>query len=288
MQDDILDEDDVAGISVTKRGSFRDVLLKSAAQINPHQLKAIYGFLSSSLPEFSPSVLSEDSFKYLISKAEIKTLEKAGKNEEPLYQRGVQNQYFTLVLQGKLEIQSGQEGFRSESGPFSYLGVTALKNVDFIPDFSAKVLMTAQVLRIKKKQYDDAVRMNPTITPTVRKPSPQPRDRRLEPKSFMESTDFVELRTAPKSSEPTRKGKSKPLSIALKDFKKNDKKKKEEKLGLIDTSSADDESGSATPNTEPESPFSAYRTSAAQAVLTAFGNGEKREPAVEEQFSSSV
>ena len=39
--------------------------------------------------------------------------------------------------------------------------------------------------------YDDAVRMNTTITP-VRKTTPP--SRRHEPKSFMESTEFVELR----------------------------------------------------------------------------------------------
>lgn len=286
LQDDILDEDDVVGVPLTKRGSFRDVLLKSAAQINPHQLKAIYAFLSSSVPEFSANILSEDSFKYLISKAEVLLLDKANKAEPHIYERGVKTSYFTLILQGKIEILSGQEGFRSECGPFSFLGITALKNDNFIPDFTAKVLVNAQVLRIRKKQYEEAVRMNTTISltvPTTNRNRGLSPSRRPEPKSFMESTDFVELRAKPVEKEGAAarllRAKAKPLTIALKDLaapvKKNKKDAKEEKEGLIDTSlSSADESGNISPGDDVAEPFSAYRTDAAQAVLSAFNGGE--------------
>lgn len=225
LQDEIMDEDDVGSPRSTNKG-FRDVVLKGSSQINPHQMKAIYTFLSSSLPEFSPTLLSEDSFKYLLSKAETKHIDKPTRDEEPLYVRGAHSPYFTLVLQGKVEIQSGFEGFRSECGPFSYLGVYALKTDNFVPDFTAKVLVNAQLLRFRKKQYDDAIRMNNTITP-ARRLVPVGRLQPPEPKSFMDSNEFVE-RSA------KRKGKHTTLAIALKDLtKKNTSANPEERMGLI-------------------------------------------------------
>eukprot|EP00026_Physarum_polycephalum_P004274 Phypoly_transcript_04291.p3 GENE.Phypoly_transcript_04291~~Phypoly_transcript_04291.p3 ORF type:complete len:155 (+),score=48.30 Phypoly_transcript_04291:1737-2201(+) len=154
--------------------------------------------------------------------------------------------------------------------------------------------MNAQVLRIKKKQYDDAVRMNTTITPP-RKASPA--QKRPDPKSFMDSTDFVEIRGNNSKETRAGKGKTKPLAIALKELthagKKHSKDKTEEKIGLMldnSNTSYSDESGSVTPNREEEveSPFSAYRTTnAANAVLTAFVD-DAANGGIEEQLSSSV
>lgn len=127
--------------------------------------------------------------------------------------------------------------------------------------------------------------MNATISPQ-RRTTPQ----RAEPKSFMDSHEFVELRgaTSPAAaSESTRdrKGKSKPkptpLTIALKDMSK--KGTREEKQGLMASplSPYEEERGGGggegrrvdlSPDSQamPESPFASIRQSAADAVVAAF------------------
>lgn len=223
LQDEIMDEDDVGN----KRSSngFREIIQKGAQQINHQQLKAVYTYLSSTLPEFSSTLLSEDAFKFLVGKSEVIQYDKNNKCDEPLYQRGTLSPYFTLILQGKVEIQSGVEGFRSEGGPFTFLGINALKSDNFVPDFTASVLLSAQILRIKKKPYEDAIRMNPTIAP-AKKPALPLAPPKPEPKSFMDSNEFTERRT----NIPAKT----KVTIALRDMTKKTNNMKEERIGLID------------------------------------------------------
>jgi len=239
LQEEIMDEDDVEG---TKGLSgFREIVLKGgSSQVNQQQLKAIYTYLSSTLTEFSPSIMSEDAFKYLMNKAEIKQIEKPTQLDEILYERGTPSSYFTLILQGKIEIQSGAEGFRSDGGPFTYLGLAALKNETFTPDFTAKVLLNTQMLRIKKKQYDDALRMHHSFgQPVAQKKTTA----RQEPKSFMDNIDF-------ESSRRAASGRRTPINIAMKEFNPIGKKK-EEKIGLMDDT--DDLNGPSGASSSPPS-----------------------------------
>lgn len=77
LQDEIMDEDDVVTVRPTRGyahftivvrliwlSSFRDLVKTGTKQINPSQLKAVYGFLSTTLTEFLPSIVSEEAFKY--------------------------------------------------------------------------------------------------------------------------------------------------------------------------------------------------------------------------------
>ncbi|GAA6086449.1 metal transporter CNNM4 [Tachysurus ichikawai] len=43
-----------------------------------------------------------------------------------LYQRGKAVDYFILILQGRVEVEAGNENMKFETGPFSYYGVMAL------------------------------------------------------------------------------------------------------------------------------------------------------------------
>jgi hypothetical protein len=70
-----------------------------------------------------------------------------------LYVRGVPNSNFYLILQGEVVVCSGQEGFYVKMGPYNYLGLDALENSDFIPDFSAKVINNARLLRMTHKSF---------------------------------------------------------------------------------------------------------------------------------------
>lgn len=237
LQDEIMDEDDVGGGGIRQSRNFREVIGKATTQINPQQFKAIYVYLSSTLPEFSTSIMSEEAFKYLVGKSEFKNVEKPTKTDEPLYIRNTKSEYFTLILQGKVEIQSGVENFRSEGGPFTYLGLTALRSDNFVPDFTAKILVNAQLLMVKKKNYEDALRMHQNIAPSSKK---APTLARPEPKNFMENTEFPERRTAtlnPVGITPRAKS---PMSIALRDLK-GKTKSKQEKVGLMSKDDFEDE-----------------------------------------------
>ena len=72
-----------------------------------------------------------------------------------LYTRNVPSENFYLILQGNVVVCSGNEGFMVKLGPFNYLGVEALTkdSGSYIPDYSAKVINNARLLKITRKRY---------------------------------------------------------------------------------------------------------------------------------------
>lgn len=71
-----------------------------------------------------------------------------------IYKRGVPSFNAYLILNGRLEITAGCDGFVSEAGPWTLLGVHALVDDLYAPDFSARVLeKPARLLRISRKFY---------------------------------------------------------------------------------------------------------------------------------------
>ena len=74
-----------------------------------------------------------------------------------IYARGVTNENFYLILDGKVSVCSGNEGFLLEQGPFNYMGTECLTNDYYKPDFSAKVIGKAKLLKINKEAYRKAV-----------------------------------------------------------------------------------------------------------------------------------
>jgi len=78
-------------------------------------------------------------------------------DEDWIYWKGRPSDKFTLVLQGRIGMHLGQEGFRSEVGAFSVMGRGALKRQEFHPDFDA-FLVTPKVrlLVISKRHFEEA------------------------------------------------------------------------------------------------------------------------------------
>lgn len=70
-----------------------------------------------------------------------------------LYVRGVSNEFFYLVLSGKVMICSGNEGFLLEQGPFNFMGADCLSNDHYVPDFSAKIIGRTRLLKISRTDY---------------------------------------------------------------------------------------------------------------------------------------
>lgn len=74
-----------------------------------------------------------------------------------LFIRGVANDNFYLILSGKVVICSGNEGFFLEQGAFNYMGIDCLTNDAYKPDFSAKIVGKAKLLKISRDDYRRAM-----------------------------------------------------------------------------------------------------------------------------------
>jgi hypothetical protein len=70
-----------------------------------------------------------------------------------LYQRGKNSTHFTLILQGKVLIRTGVEGFELELGPWSHLANKGLTTANYLPDFDAAPIPPYRIIRIHRSSY---------------------------------------------------------------------------------------------------------------------------------------
>ncbi|CDW87629.1 metal transporter cnnm2 [Stylonychia lemnae] len=84
---------------------------------------------------------------------------KLQQNIDPiLFVRGIPTTDFYLILQGDVLVCSGSEGFFIKLSSYDYLGLKALQEQVYKPDFSAKVLNQAKLLKINQSQYNQFIR----------------------------------------------------------------------------------------------------------------------------------
>ena len=78
-----------------------------------------------------------------------------------LYTRGEPSSIMTLVLQGRVRVKAGTEGFESELGPWSVLAPKTLTpdsaSPPYVPDFDASLLPPARVVRVSAAAYRAAL-----------------------------------------------------------------------------------------------------------------------------------
>jgi hypothetical protein len=78
-----------------------------------------------------------------------------------LYQRNIPSDFFTLILDGKANVEAGREKFLSEVSRWTCLCEDVLRRRpqegEFVPDFSATVTKNARILRISSKRFWAAV-----------------------------------------------------------------------------------------------------------------------------------
>ncbi|XP_058874780.1 metal transporter CNNM4-like, partial [Acipenser ruthenus] len=80
---------------------------------------------------FAPTLISDKILLRLLKHPEViqeihfKEDDKK-RAEHYLYQRSRPTDYFTLILQGRVEVEAGNEHMKLETGPFSYYGVMSL------------------------------------------------------------------------------------------------------------------------------------------------------------------
>lgn len=108
--------------------------------------------------------INEEDSQALVHPQYIEEIERVDQLKEDgyvfnpiLFTRGIETDAFYLILSGKVEVCSGNEGFMIMQSSFNYLGADSLIRDDYKPDFSAKVIDHARVLRITRSQYRKAI-----------------------------------------------------------------------------------------------------------------------------------
>ena len=127
----------------------------------PHNLRS-NGLMKRQSNPMNPSLqnVSADINEPFLSKLSANENEDLLANEElnnlinpVLFVRGVPSESFYLILTGKVMICSGNEGVLLEQQPFNYMGTECLTNDNYVPDFSAKVVGKAKLLKISRQDY---------------------------------------------------------------------------------------------------------------------------------------
>ncbi|XP_058230838.1 metal transporter CNNM4 isoform X2 [Hemibagrus wyckioides] len=104
---------------------------ESKVKISPQLLLAAHRFLATEVNLFSQSQISEKVLLRILRHPDVIQDIKFNENDKRsphhyLYQRGKAVDYFILILQGRVEVEAGNENMKFETGPFSYYGVMAL------------------------------------------------------------------------------------------------------------------------------------------------------------------
>nr|XP_040051818.1 metal transporter CNNM4 isoform X2 [Gasterosteus aculeatus aculeatus] len=111
--------------------AFKQSESESKVKISPQLLLAAHRFLATEVSLFSPSQVSDKVLLRILRHPdviqEIKfcAADKLSAHHY-VYQRGKPVDYFVLILQGRVEVEAGNENMKFETGPFSFYGVMAI------------------------------------------------------------------------------------------------------------------------------------------------------------------
>ncbi|XP_025068613.1 metal transporter CNNM4, partial [Alligator sinensis] len=142
IKSEILDESDMytdnrsrkrVGPTRAKRdfSAFKDPDNELKVKVSPQLLLAAHRFLATEVPLFTPNLMSEKILLRLLKHPDVIQelhFEEADRRSPRhfLYVRGRPADCFTLILQGKVEVEAGKENMKFETGAFSFYGVMAL------------------------------------------------------------------------------------------------------------------------------------------------------------------
>ncbi|KAJ8261128.1 hypothetical protein COCON_G00168510 [Conger conger] len=106
---------------------------ESNVKISPQLMLAAHRFLATEVSLFSPLQITEKVLLRILRHPhviqEIKFSDSSKHSPQHyIYQRGKAVDYFILILQGRVEVEAGNENMKFETGPFSYYGVMALSS----------------------------------------------------------------------------------------------------------------------------------------------------------------
>ncbi|XP_029693757.1 metal transporter CNNM4 isoform X1 [Takifugu rubripes] len=142
----------------------------SKVKISPQLMLAAHRFLATEVSLFSPFQITEKILLRILRHPDVIQELKFNESDKRspqhyVYQRGKAVDYFILILQGRVEVEAGNENMKFETGPFSYYGVMALSS--------------------------PTQAVTPPLSPSVASPPP----RRLSLKRFSLFTRFPEFRS---------------------------------------------------------------------------------------------
>ncbi|XP_061782651.1 metal transporter CNNM4 isoform X2 [Nerophis lumbriciformis] len=103
----------------------------SKAKISPQLMLAAHRFLATEVSLFAAFHVTEKVLLRILRHPDVVQELKFNDNDKRtpqhfLYQRGKPVDYFVLILQGRVEVEAGNENMKFETGPFSFYGVMAL------------------------------------------------------------------------------------------------------------------------------------------------------------------
>ncbi|XP_031433170.1 metal transporter CNNM4 isoform X2 [Clupea harengus] len=106
---------------------------ESKVKISPQLLLAAHRFLATEVNLFSPLQISDKVLLRILKHPDVVQEVKFNENDKRsplhfLYLRGKPIDFFILILQGRVEVEAGNENMKFETGPFSYYGVMALSS----------------------------------------------------------------------------------------------------------------------------------------------------------------
>ena len=135
-----------------QRGASKANLLGTVPAVkSTDEMRALISFLSSNVGLFRPAAISTAALRRLVQRCSLVAV---GADEVSdgryVYVRGVPTSQCCLLLHGRLQIRAGLEGFLSEVGPWTTLGLSALTDPDYRPDFTARILEPARILVITR------------------------------------------------------------------------------------------------------------------------------------------
>ncbi|XP_029018263.1 metal transporter CNNM4 isoform X2 [Betta splendens] len=104
---------------------------ESKVKISPQLLLAAHRFLATEVSLFSPAQISDKVLLRILRHPDVIQEIKFSDSDKRsphhyIYQRGKPVDYFVLILQGRVEVEAGNENMKFETGPFSYYGIMAL------------------------------------------------------------------------------------------------------------------------------------------------------------------
>ncbi|XP_056117436.1 metal transporter CNNM4 isoform X3 [Rhinichthys klamathensis goyatoka] len=104
---------------------------ESKVKISPQLMLAAHRFLATEVSIFSPLQIKDKVLLRILRHPDVIQEIKFNESDKRsllhhLYQRGKPVDFFILILQGRVEVEAGNENMKFEAGPFSYYGVMAL------------------------------------------------------------------------------------------------------------------------------------------------------------------
>lgn len=131
--------------------------------LSPSEISAVTAHLKTNFADCF-KLVTDSQLSRLVSSTPVLTFPTATQEvgntlpNELLYEKGVANNVFTLILSGKVTIFVGTENFRADLPPWSVLGKDSLEQQSWVPDFTAFVSGgPCRCIQIRRDAFAEAV-----------------------------------------------------------------------------------------------------------------------------------